>query len=112
MSKKTLIVLVGPTAVGKTEVSVALAEKLGCSIINADSRQVFKELDIGTAKPSSKDMRSVKHYFVGDRSINDEISAGLFEREALEILAIEFRANDVCLMSGGSGLYIDAVCFG
>lgn len=112
MSKKTLIVLVGPTAVGKTEVSVALAEKLGCSIINADSRQVFKELDIGTAKPSSKEMRGVKHYFVGDRSINDEISAGLFEREALEILAIEFRANDVCLMSGGSGLYIDAVCFG
>lgn len=112
MAKKTLIVLVGPTAVGKTEVSVALAEKLGCSILNADSRQVFKELDIGTAKPTTSEMRRVKHYFVGDRSINDEISAGLFEREALEILAKEFKTQSTCLMSGGSGLYIDAVCYG
>lgn len=109
---KNLIVLVGPTAVGKTAVSVSLAEKLGCSIINADSRQAFKELRIGTAKPTHEEMRDVKHYFVNDRSITDEISAGKFEDFALDVISDEFKHNDLCMMSGGSGLYIEAVCYG
>lgn len=98
---KNLIVLVGPTAVGKTAVSVSLAEKLGCSIINADSRQAFKELRIGTAKPTHEEMRDVKHYFVNDRSITDEISAGKFEDFALDVISDEFKHNDLCMMSGG-----------
>jgi len=112
MQEKSLIVIVGPTAVGKTTFSVDLARRLSCSIINADSRQLFKEMNIGTAKPTQEEMKDVKHYFVNDRSIKEEISAGKFEREALLVLEEEFAHNNVCIMSGGSGLYIDAVCLG
>lgn len=110
--KKSLIVIVGPTAVGKTSVSIELAKKLSCSVVNADSRQLFIEMNIGTAKPSEEEMAGVKHYFVNDRSIEEEFSAGKFEREALAVLKIEFKNSDVCIMSGGSGLYIDALCLG
>jgi len=109
---KNLIVLVGPTAVGKTAASVLLAERFECSIINADSRQVFKELAIGTAKPTPEEMRDVRHYFVNERNITEEISAGIFEKYSLGVLKDEFQHRDICLMSGGSGLYIDAVCYG
>ncbi len=104
--------IVGPTAVGKTRVSVELAKRFACAVINADSRQLFKEMAIGTAKPTEAEMQGVKHYFVDDRSVAVEFSAGKFEQEALQVLAEEFKEKDVCLMSGGSGLYIDAVCLG
>jgi len=112
MPNKSLIVIVGPTAVGKTRVSVELALKLNCKIINADSRQLFKEMSIGTAKPTMKEMKGVDHFFVDDRSVKEEFSAGIFEKEALAILEEEYKGNDLCIMTGGSGLYIDAVCLG
>ncbi len=112
MTKNTLVVIVGPTAVGKTALSVQLAQELGCAVLNADSRQVFKELNIGTAKPTEAEMQGVRHYFVNDRSITEDFSAGIFEREALAVLQREFTQQPVCIMSGGSGLYIDAVCYG
>ena len=112
MPDKSLVVLVGPTAVGKTAISVALAKKLSCAVISADSRQLFKELEIGTAKPSLEEMGNVKHYFIDDRSIEKEFSAGKFENEALQVIEQEFAINDVCIVVGGSGLYIDALCLG
>jgi tRNA dimethylallyltransferase len=107
-----LVVIVGPTAVGKTKVAVEIAKFLRCAVLNADSRQVFKELNIGTAKPTLEEMQGVKHYFVNDRSIQEDFSAGQFEQEALEVLDKEFIHNDFTILSGGSGLYVDALCFG
>ena len=112
MPDKSLIVLVGPTAVGKTAISVELAKKLSCAVISADSRQLFKEMQIGTAKPSPGEMSGVKHYFIDDRSIEVEFSAGKFEIEALQVIEQEFAGNNVCMVVGGSGLYIDALCLG
>jgi tRNA dimethylallyltransferase len=112
MPVKSLFVIVGPTAVGKTAVSVELAQKLSCAIISADSRQLFQEMQIGTAKPTPQEMKGVRHYFVDDRSIAGEFSAGKFEKEALKVLDDEFSSNDTCLVVGGSGLYIDALCLG
>ena len=109
---KSLVVIVGPTAVGKTKVSVELAKRLKCSIINADSRQLFREMAIGTAKPLEEEMQGVRHYFVNDRSVEEDFSAGKFETEVLQVISNEFDNHDVCIMSGGSGLYIDAVCYG
>jgi tRNA dimethylallyltransferase len=112
MPGKSLIVILGPTAVGKTAVSVELAQKLSCAVISADSRQLFKEMQIGTAKPTVEEMGGVKHYFIDDRSIDKEFSAGKFEREALQVIEEEFAGNDLCIVAGGSGLYIDALCMG
>lgn len=112
MPEKSLIVIVGPTAVGKTAISVELAQKLSCAVISADSRQLFKEMKIGTAKPTVQEMGGVRHYFIDDRSIAVEFSAGKFEREALQVIEKEFTGNDVCIVVGGSGLYIDALCLG
>jgi len=112
MIKKKLIVIVGPTAVGKTKLTVDLAEKINVKVLNADSRQVFKELTIGTAKPKKEELRDVVHYFINDRSINEEFSAGYFEKEGLKILHEIYKKEDVAILSGGSGLYIDALCYG
>lgn len=112
MRRKQLIVIVGPTAVGKTKLTVQLAREIGAKVINADSRQVFKELSIGTAKPKNEEMEGVKHYFVNDRSIKEEFSAGHFEREGLDLLDHLFKTDDYLILSGGSGLYIDALCYG
>ena len=112
MNIKHLVVIVGPTAVGKTALTVELALKLNAKVLNADSRQVFKELSIGTAKPSLNELKGVPHYFVNDRSISDEFSAGHFEREGLAILDDIFKKEDLVILSGGSGLYIDALCHG
>lgn len=112
MADKSLIVILGPTAVGKTAISVELAQKLSCAVISADSRQLFKEMQIGTAKPTVEEMGGVKHYFIDDRSIEQEFSAGKFEREALQVIEEEFVGSDLCIMAGGSGLYIDALCLG
>ena len=111
-SDKTLIVLTGPTAVGKTAVSLDIAKHFGIPVINADSRQIFKELRIGTARPTEAEMQEVKHYFVGTLGIEDYYSASLYEQQVLELLEKEFQSHDYALLSGGSMMYIDAVCDG
>lgn len=104
--------IAGPTAVGKTDFCVQIARNLHCEVISADSRQFFKELSIGTAKPTLEEMDGVKHHFVDFISIEQEFSAGRFEAEVLKLLPDLFRENQVVLMTGGSGLYIQAVCKG
>ena len=111
-SAKTLIVITGPTAVGKTALCLDKAQHFGIPIINADSRQIYKELKIGTASPTNEQLAKVKHYFVGSLSLNDYYSASLFEEQTLEILEREFSTNNYTLMAGGSMMYIDAVCNG
>ena len=112
MRGKKLIVLTGPTAVGKTAVSLDIAKHFGIPVINADSRQIFKELRIGTARPTEAEMQEVKHYFVGTLGIEDYYSASLYEQQVLELLDKEFQSHDYALLSGGSMMYIDAVCDG
>ena len=107
-----LIVIAGPTAVGKTELCVELAKKLDCEIISADSRQFFKELAIGTAKPTQKEMHDVPHHFVDFISVHEEFSAGRFEVEVLNLLKLLFKKSNCAIITGGSGLYIQAVCHG
>ena len=111
-SAKTLIVITGPTAVGKTALCLDIAQHFGIPIINADSRQIYKELKIGTASPTEEQLAKVKHYFVGSLSLNDYYSASLFEQQTMEILEREFAKSDYALMAGGSMMYIDAVCDG
>lgn len=110
---KTLIVILGPTGVGKTELCLRIAEHLGVPIINADSRQIFAELPIGTAAPTSQQQSRVKHYFVGTHHIDDYYSASMYEEQVMSLLTNElFAASDTAVMSGGSMMYIDAVCNG
>ena len=111
-SAKTLIVITGPTAVGKTALCLDIAQHFGIPIINADSRQIYKELKIGTASPTSEQLQLVPHYFVGSLSLTDYYSASLFEQQVLEILSRQFLSHDFALMAGGSMMYIDAVCDG
>lgn len=110
--KKTLIVITGPTAVGKTALCLEIAKHFDIPIINADSRQIYKELRIGTASPTSEQMQQVPHFFVGSLSLNDYYSASLFEQQVLECLEQQFLTSDYALLSGGSMMYIDAVCDG
>ena len=109
---KTLIVITGPTAVGKTQLCLDIARHFGIPIINADSRQIYKELSIGTAKPSAEEQQTVKHYFVGTLSLQDYYSASLFESQVMNLLDMLFNTSDYALMAGGSMMYIDAVCDG
>ncbi len=110
---KKLIVLTGPTAVGKTELSLSLAESLGSFIISCDSRQIYKELSIGTASPTPDQLARVKHFFVGTRSIHDYYSAAKFETDVLELLNTHpYNNTETVVMTGGSMMYIDAVCNG
>jgi tRNA dimethylallyltransferase len=111
-SDKTLIVVTGPTAVGKTALCLNIAKRFDIPVINADSRQVYKVLQIGTARPTEQQMQQVKHYFVGCLSLNDYYSASLFEQQVLKLLETLFLDSDYALMSGGSMMYIDAVCNG
>lgn len=110
--RKTLIVVVGPTAVGKTAMSIKLAKHYGTSIISADSRQFYRELTIGTAKPSDKELDEAPHYFVNSHTIQEEYTAGDFEREAMEVLQRLFADSDVVVAVGGSGLFVRALCQG
>ncbi len=110
--KKTLIVITGPTAVGKTALCLDLATHFGIPIINADSRQIYRELKIGTARPTEEQMQQVNHYFVGTLGLEDYYSASLFEQQVLELLSQLFQTHDYALMAGGSMMYIDAVCDG
>lgn len=109
---KTVIVIVGPTAVGKTAFAIEAAKLLKTEIISADSRQCYKELDIGVAKPSSKELQQVKHHFINSHSIQEEVNAVVFEQYALNVAGKIFFANDVAVMVGGTGLYIKAFCEG
>ncbi|QBQ42318.1 tRNA (adenosine(37)-N6)-dimethylallyltransferase MiaA [Sphingobacterium psychroaquaticum] len=111
-NKKTLIVVVGPTAVGKTAMGIALAQHFQTEIISADSRQFYKEMTIGTAKPDALELAAAKHHFIDSHSIEDEYSAGDFERDALSLLETLFEQHDVVVMVGGSGLFVRAVCEG
>ncbi len=112
MNKK-LIVIVGPTGVGKTELCLQIAEHLHIPIVNADSRQIFSEIPIGTAAPTPEQQQRVKHYFVGNHHLDDYYSASLFEEDVMQLLTDNlFNTSDVALMSGGSMMYIDAVCNG
>jgi tRNA dimethylallyltransferase len=110
--KNTLIVLLGPTGVGKTELSIEIAKHYKCEIISADSRQFFREMTIGTAVPGEEQLNIIKHHFIRFLSVKDYYSSSLFEKDVLELLSRLFSENMVSLMSGGSGLYIDAVCNG
>lgn len=109
---KTLVVLTGPTGVGKTALSLALAQWLHSPVINADSRQIYREIPIGTAAPTPEEQALVPHLFVGTRSLTDNYNAGTYEREALAALSGLFDSQDTVLMVGGAMLYIDAVCNG
>lgn len=109
---KTLLLLLGPTSVGKTELSLRVAEHYGCPILNCDSRQVFRGIPIGTAAPTAQELARVKHYFIASRDLQDDYNAGRYERDALELLDELFLTHDVVVMTGGSMLYADAVCNG
>ena len=109
---KTLVVLLGPTAVGKTDISLELAEQLHTSIISADSRQLYADLKIGTAAPTPEQLARVQHYFVGTLQLSDYYSAAQYADEVLAVLDTLFQQQDVALLTGGSMMYIDAVCQG
>lgn len=110
--ERTLLVITGPTAVGKTALTIELARHYGIPVINADSRQVYRELRIGTASPTEEQLESVKHYFVGNRSIRDYYNASMYEQDVLTLLDSLFATSPIQLLSGGSMMYIDAVCKG
>lgn len=110
--KKKLVIVLGPTGVGKTELTLQLAERLNTEIISCDSRQMFKEMSIGTARPTEAQTKRVKHHFVGNLSIHDYYSCGRFEVEVLALLQQLFKDKDTVIMTGGSMLYIDAICKG
>lgn len=109
---KRLIVILGPTAVGKTEYSLQMAEKFQTEIISCDSRQMFREMKIGTAAPSSEQLKRIPHHFIGNLSIHDYYSCGKFEIDALKKCDELFQRHDTIIMTGGSMLYIDALCNG
>lgn len=111
-STPTLIVICGPTAVGKTKLAIEVAKAFDAEIISADSRQFFKEISIGTAKPNAEELETVTHHFVNNKSISESYNASDFEYEVLDFLADYFKSNSIAVMCGGSGMYIDAVCEG
>ena len=112
MKSKKLIVIVGPTSIGKTSLSIALAQHFNCEIISCDSRQFFKEMTIGTAVPSQEELAGAQHYFIQNKSIFENYTVGDFEKEAIAKLNELFQTNDYAIMVGGSGLYVDAVLKG
>jgi tRNA dimethylallyltransferase len=111
-SDNYLIILLGPTASGKTDLAIRLARHFHTEIISADSRQFYKEIPIGTAAPDKDQLRTVKHHFVGHLKIGDNYNVSMFEQDVLELLKQKFTGRNIMLMTGGSGLYIDAVCKG
>ena len=112
MKTKYLISIVGATAIGKTALSIHLAQHFSSPIISSDSRQFFKEMKIGTAVPSDQELQAAPHYFIQNISIHDDYNVGQFERDALKQLDALFIDNDIVIMVGGSGLYVDAVLNG
>ena len=112
MKHKTCIVISGPTAVGKTDYAIEIAKKYNTEIISADSRQCYKELNIGVAKPSPGQLKCISHHFINSHSIHDDVNVKVFEQYALSALSKIFETNDVAVMVGGTGLYIKAFCEG
>ncbi|TAH03555.1 MAG: tRNA (adenosine(37)-N6)-dimethylallyltransferase MiaA [Sphingobacteriales bacterium] len=112
MKSKTLICIVGPTAIGKTALGIRVAQHFGTEIISADSRQFYKEISIGTAKPSQLELASVKHHFINSHSVTDVVSVGSFEKEALKVIDTLFKTHQTVVLVGGSGLYVKAVLEG
>ncbi len=109
LSAKTLIIIAGPTAVGKSSLAMEVAQRLSCPILSADSRQIYREMTIGTAKPTQADLERVPHHFINELSVTDAYSAGQYEREAIERLTEIYQEHDYAVMCGGTGLYIRAV---
>ncbi len=109
---KELVIVLGPTGVGKTDYAIDLALEYGSPVVSCDSRQIFKEMKIGTAPPSDEQLERVKHYFIYSNTVTDLYTAGRYEIEALELLEELFKSHDKIVMAGGSGLYIDALCNG
>ncbi len=112
MKQKKLIVIVGPTAIGKTALSISLAQHFNCEIVSCDSRQFFREMKIGTAVPSDFELSQAKHHFIQNKSIFDNYTVGDFEKEAIVKLDELFDTNDYAILVGGSGLYVDAILNG
>ena len=112
LKRPTLLVMLGPTGVGKTNISLLMAEYLGCPIVSSDSRQFYRELKIGTAAPTEGQLGRVKHYFIGTHSIHDEYNAGQYEKDAIQLLDELFKKYPVVMLVGGSMMYIDAICNG
>lgn len=112
MSKKTLFVIVGPTAIGKTATAIRVAQELGTEILSCDSRQFYKELNIGVARPSDEELAAVKHHFIANLSIHDSYNVSMYEHDALAMLEDLFATHDTAVAVGGSGLYVDALCQG
>jgi tRNA dimethylallyltransferase len=112
LRKKTIIIITGPTAVGKTSLSLRLAAHFNTAIISADSRQCFREMSIGVAKPSPGELQQAKHYFINSHSVNEKVDAAIFESYALHAAKEIFATQDVAVMVGGTGLYIKAFCEG
>lgn len=110
--KPLLIIILGPTAVGKTDLTLSIAEKLKCPILNCDSRQIYKGMEIGTASPTQEQLERVKHYFVGKLELDEYYSAAKYEEEVLSLTADLYKIHDTLILSGGSMMYIDAVCNG
>jgi len=109
---KYLAVIAGPTASGKTQMAIEIARYFNTDIISADSRQIYREMKIGTAAPSAEQLAAVKHHFIGHRSVHEYYNASIFECEVIELLNNLFENHNTVVMTGGSGLYIDAVCKG
>ena len=112
LARKHLIVIAGPTAIGKTSLSIALAQHFNCPIISYDSRQFYKEMSIGTAKPSLEELERAEHHFINSHSIHNLYTSGMFETDALAKLSTLFKTSEYVIAVGGSGLYIDALCYG
>ncbi len=112
MQKKYLVVILGPTAVGKTRLSIDIANALGAEILSADSRQFYKELKIGVAAPTAEELAAARHHFIGHLSIHDYYSVSRYEQDVLPLLDDYFKTRDIALLVGGSGMYIDVVCEG
>src|ERR1700745_2970641 len=110
--QKHLLVIAGPTAVGKTSLSIQLAKYFNTEIISADSRQIYKEMSIGTAKPSFEEQQGITHHFIDHLSVEQPYTAGDFEKDVLKKLDALFERHDIVILCGGSGLFIDAVCNG
>ena len=110
--EKKLIIIAGPTAVGKTDLCVKIAKILDTEVVSADSRQFYRELSIGTAKPTFEEMDGVKHHFINSHSIQDYYSVGDFERDCLEVLEKIFKEKDVAILTGGSGMFIKMITDG
>jgi len=112
MTNKKLIIIAGPTAVGKTAYAIKLAKKYNTDIISTDSRQFYREMNIGTASPTKDEMLAATHHFIDNLSIHDYYNVAMYEKEAIQLLSDLFKTKDIVIAVGGSGLYIDALCYG